>query len=157
MSIEISEEKRAFKTTSVFFLLVSFVVLGLLIFKVLAGGQKGNKTVNLQERAQVIGLQVMQIYFDQRQMMHQAPAQLKTTGGRDIASVPAAEVSIGFPLEGVMGVDPWGNPFQYKIKEATYPGETARILIYSKGENSSHMAEVSEEYDLVLDLPIPAT
>lgn len=157
MGIEISEEKRAFKSTSVIFLLTSFLVLGLLISRVFIGGQGTSKRANLNERAQIVGLQVMQIYFDQRELMRQVPAVPETTGGRGIASIAEIEVSMGFPLEGVMGVDPWGHPFQYKIKESSHPGEAARILIYSKGENNSRIAEASEGYDLVLDLPIPST
>lgn len=139
------------------FLLISFVALAVLLLKVISGGRGATETDLLGKKAHIVGLQIMQIYIDHRQMTHQAPAQLVDSGARGIASVGEASIEYSFPSEGFMGLDPWGNPFKYRVQEASEPGGGARLYLYSKGPPSKLITQTSSDEQLVLELPIPST
>jgi len=157
MSIEIIKEKQQFKSTSMIFMLLSIGAIFVLLLKVIYGGHGVAEKDLLEKKAHIVGLQVMQIYIDHRQMTHQAPAQLADSKIRGIASVGESAVEYNFPNEGLIGVDPWGNSFKYRIQEASEPGGRARISIYSKGPPSKLITKTLEEDSLVLELPIPST
>lgn len=85
-----------------------------------------------RQKAEVVGYQVAQIYREAAG----AEVGLAKKSDRNPASVAAVE---GFSMEnlrstGTMGIDPWGEPYRYRILSATKAGEV-RVLVWSLGPN----------------------
>lgn len=86
-----------------------------------------------RQKAEVVGYQVVQIY---REATKQNVA-LSKGGGRNPASVSE---NVDFKAEnirtvGTMGVDPWGEPYHYRILSADRSAGKVRILVWSAGPN----------------------
>lgn len=54
-------------------------------------------------------------------------------------------------LEGVMGRDPWGRPYRYKLLRSS-GGQPVRILVWSEGPNERSDTR-SSEFDIALSTP----
>lgn len=67
-------------------------------------------------------------------------------------SAPGNDGAPTFSLsEGVMGKDPWGRPYKYKLLRSM-DGQPVRILVWSEGANQTSDTEFSE-FEVALPAP----
>ena len=108
-----SEEKQDVADRSwIFPLLCLFLLVGLAVMP-LGRGSPEKKVIQARAKAEVLAYQVAQLYKESM-----APSEDFVTSGRGPASVrmPLASPSNLAPAEGLMGQDPWGRPYRYKIE-----------------------------------------
>lgn len=118
-----------------------------------------SKSVRARQKAEILGYQLVQLY---QENLKNGPTE-GNGGGRSIASVDTDLVE--FKPEGLMGLDPWGQPYRYIIQR---PGkDQVRVVIWSMGPNQKDDSQESSEKKLfspksddiqiVLNLPVGPT
>ncbi|WP_415061262.1 hypothetical protein [Bdellovibrio sp.] len=121
-----NEEKQEFKSSGV------LALLGLVGFSAAIIATPWNRQMQdsraeiALQKAEVVGYQVVQIYREAAKNSH--------TSGRNPASVEEASTAENLRSTGLMGTDPWGMPFRYRILSSDKAGHV-RILVWSSGPN----------------------
>ncbi|MEK2643861.1 hypothetical protein [Bdellovibrio sp. BCCA] len=147
-----NEEKQEFKSSGV------LALLGLVGFSTAIIATPWNRQMQdsrietARQKAEVVGYQVVQIYREaSKSHLHSN----KVTG-RNPASV---EESKGINPEnlrstGTMGIDPWGQPYHYRILSTDSLGRV-RILVWSAGPNQKiETADLDNEDAAVKEQPV---
>lgn len=85
-----------------------------------------------RQKAEVVGYQVAQIY-------HEASKTEGSLGGSSSRNPASVDGEGGLSLEnlrssGTMGMDPWGEPYRYRILSTEKSG-SIRVLVWSSGPN----------------------
>lgn len=127
-----TKEKQTFKSSG----LLSLV--GLMAFSSAIIATPWNRQIQdskseiARQKAEVVGYQVVQIYREAAKNSVKSPI----SSGRGIASVDESQAFSPENLRstGTMGVDPWGQPYRYRILSADKSGKV-RILVWSTGPN----------------------
>lgn len=104
------------------------------------------KVIQARAKAEVLAYQVAQLYKES--LESQGSSEEFVTSGRGPASVrmPSSETPVNAPAEGLMGQDPWGRPYRYKI--STEPD--GRLLVEMRSWGSEGPSGQSNE--IVLNL-----
>lgn len=125
-----NEEKQEFKSSGV------LALLGLVGFSAAIIATPWNRQMQdsrvevALQKAEVVGYQVVQIYREAAKNSHTSDSP----SGRIPASVGEASVAENLRSTGLMGTDPWGVPFRYRILSSDKAGHV-RILVWSSGPN----------------------
>lgn len=91
-----------------------------------------DRLISAKRHAEVLGYQVFEIYREAGRssassevINSRSPASMRTTGGD----------SLNFRDAGSIGIDPWGQPYRYKILSAA--GDQLKVQIWSAGPNKA--------------------
>jgi type II secretory pathway pseudopilin PulG len=94
------------------------------------------RIVGARRHAEVLGYQVFEIYNESGRssaasevLNSRSPASMRTTGGD----------SMNFREAGSIGIDPWGQPYRYKILSAAK--DQLKVQIWSAGPNKAFETE----------------
>lgn len=99
------------------------------------------------QKAEVVGYQVVQIY-------REASRQI-VSSGKAGSRVPASAVegeSENLRNTGTMGVDPWGQPYRYRILAGGHRENAVRILVWSSGPNKQVESKALDDEEKALDI-----
>jgi len=118
-----------------------------------------SKPLRARQKAEILGYQLIQLY--QENLKTSSQENLKNS--RSIASVDTDLVE--FKPEGLMGLDPWGQPYRYTIQKSGV--DQVRVVIWSMGPNQKDDSQESHDANLfspklddiqiVLNLPLGPT
>lgn len=137
---------------------VIFLSLILLILISVPWGTAWNesKVLRARNKAEVLGYQLAQLYQENFKKTLEGPKGL-----RNIASTDTDMVE--FKPEGLMGIDPWGQPYKYSIQQVS--PEQLRVTIWSMGPNlkddteandpnKSRFLSRTDDIQIVLNIPV---
>lgn len=147
-----NEEKQEFKSSGV------LALLGLVGFSTAIIATPWNRQIQdsrietARQKAEVVGYQVVQIYREASK-----PVLPSNKGsGRIPASVAESKSLSAERLRstGTMGLDPWGQPYHYRILSADQSGKV-RILVWSGGPNKKiETADLDNEEAALKEQPV---
>ncbi|MEN0057304.1 MAG: hypothetical protein AAGB31_00590 [Bdellovibrio sp.] len=149
-----NKEKQEFKSSG---MLVLFGLVGLSSAIIATPWNRQMQDSQLEaarQKAEVVGYQVVQIYREalknraaSEQALGRGPASVAEQDGVSLSSIRTT---------GTMGIDPWGQPYFYRILSADPSGKT-RILIWSAGPNQRvETAGLDDEEAALKDQPLYA-
>ena len=114
--------------------LASFSILGL-CFVALMVFLNQNQNVNTEKGLQTKALERVEIYA---QRLIDSKFMFEQTGRSGAVSRSlASEASKQEILEGKLGIDPWGHPFQYFVKKNANNPNAGKLIVWSKGEDNT--------------------
>ncbi len=127
------EQKQEFKSSGV------LTLLGLVGFSMALIATPWNREThdsrgeNVRQKAEVVGYQVVQLYREALKIQ----VSSGKSGERQPASVSGEQALSPENLRstGTMGLDPWGQPFHFRILSASQQEGKIRILVWSAGPN----------------------
>lgn len=136
-----NQEKQEFKSSGVLTLLGLVGISALIIATPWNRQVQDSAAENALQKAEVVGYQVVQIYREASR--NQGVFLDNSSGSRTPASATPAE-----PLRtvGTMGLDPWGQPYHYRILSAA-DAPKVRILVWSAGPNMKVETKTLEDED----------
>lgn len=116
---------------------------------------KSAELVRAKQKAEIVAYQIVQIY---KEAQHDVPAPQPVAQSRGLASVgappavPVGGVLREFKNQGLMGRDPWGQSYNYRIINLE---SGPRLLVWSVGPNGKLDNEdfLSDEPAEALSLP----
>lgn len=85
-----------------------------------------------RQKAEVVGYQLVQIYRESIKVS--LPSDKGSSRGPASVQSPNQDPSRNLRSVGTMGVDPWGEPYHYRILSTGRDG-SMRILVWSPGPN----------------------
>lgn len=144
-----NEKKQEFKSFGV------LTLLGLVGFSTAIIATPWNRetgdsrTENARQKAEVVGYQVVQLYREASKIQV-SPGK---PGERQPASVSGEHTLSPENLRstGTMGMDPWGQPYHYRILSAPKVEGKIRILVWSAGPNkkvdTAHLEDEAKPLD----------
>lgn len=147
-----TKEKQEFKSSGV------LTLLGLVGFSTAIIATPWNRQIEdsrgelARQKAEVVGYQVVQIY-------REAAKNSASPSSKKVRNPASVEDSQAFSPEnlrstGTMGVDPWGQPYRYRIISADALGKV-RILVWSSGPNQKvETASLDNEEAPVKEQPL---
>lgn len=123
------------------------------------GSWSDSKSVRARQKAEILGYQLLQIY---QENLDGSSENQKSS--RSIASIDNDQVE--FKPDGLMGMDPWGQPYHYSIQKAGR--DQVRVVIWSKGPDQkddsqrssageSLFSSKSDDVQIVLNIPVDST
>lgn len=137
------EEKQELKDGSwIFPLLCLGLLMGLTVLP-LGRSSPEEKVVRARAKAEVLAYQVAQLYKESL-----AGSEDFSTDGRGPASV-RAPIQAGTPMppaEGLMGQDPWGQPYRYKIESL----EDGKLSVQMRSMGPGRKTAGGSEEDIVV-------
>lgn len=144
-----NEQKQEFKSSGV------LALLGLVGFSTAIIATPWNRQIqdsrseNARQKAEVVGYQVVQIYRE--------ASKTQASGDKSSGRLPAS-VSEEHSLSpenlrstGTMGMDPWGQPYRYRILSTEAKTGKIRILVWSTGPNQKIETAFLDDEDKPLD------
>lgn len=140
-----NEEKQEFTDKSWVFPLICLTLLvGLAVFP-LGRSSSEEKVVRARAKAEVLAYQVAQLYKESL-----VSSEDFTTIGRGPASVraPIGVPSEATPAEGLMGQDPWGQAYRYRIVAA----EDGKVSVEMRSLGPSGGGPVGDNDDIIINL-----
>lgn len=139
-----TKEKQIFKSSGLLSLLGLMGFSTAIIATPWNRQMQDSKAEMARQKAEVVGYQVVQIYREAAKNS----ANLSETPGRGIASVDESRAFSPENLRstGTMGVDPWGQPYRYRILSADNEGKV-RILVWSTGPNQKAETNALDDED----------
>lgn len=109
------------------------------------------KTVKARQKAEVLAYQLVQLYQENLRIIPDLPSN----GGRLPASVDTDLVE--FRPQGLMGIDPWGHPYEYLLQKNS-DNKFIKVTIRSSGPDGKTEAPeghvVSDDVRIVLNIPL---
>lgn len=105
-----AEENHKFTTFDSVIVLALFVVVSALIVSIVSNATADQRELLAKERSQQLAIQILAGGY--KSFLHD-DVKLFTMSGRQ----PASESEISIPIEGRIGMDPWGKPYYYRILE----------------------------------------
>lgn len=147
-----NELKQEFRSSGLLSLLGLVVVAGTIVATPWNRQIQDSRIEAARQKAEVVGYQVAQIYREAAN----SEASLQEVSGRKPASTGGEG---GISMEnlrstGTMGIDPWGEPYRYRILSAGAPG-AVRVLIWSGGPNKKvETANLDDEEIQVSEQPV---
>lgn len=141
-----TKEKHEFKTSGVL-LLLGLVVLSAAMIAVPWNRRTQDSRVKAaRQKAEVVGYQVVQIY---RESIEVSVSGDTKPLGRGLASVQESNSFLqNLKNEGTMGIDPWGEPYHYRLLSSDKTG-FMRVLVWSSGPNKKMETIESVSEDMV--------
>ncbi|KYG69140.1 hypothetical protein AZI87_07945 [Bdellovibrio bacteriovorus] len=127
-----NEQKQEFKSSGV------LALLGLVGFSTAIIATPWNRQIQdsrselARQKAEVVGYQVIQIYREATKSAansHMPKTRIPASVAEETALSPENIRSTG-----TMGVDPWGQPYKYRILSGNQVGKI-RIVVWSSGPN----------------------
>jgi type II secretory pathway pseudopilin PulG len=132
------EKIQALKTSGLIGMLSLMIIIGALVFWPWRLDTRSAELVRAKQKAEIVAYQIIQIYKEAQTDFTSEGEEQPVAQKRGLASIKGKPaISAGgllkeFKNNGTMGVDPWGQPYQYRIiKIETGP----RLLVWSKGPN----------------------
>lgn len=125
-----NKENQQFKSSG---LLLVLALVGLSVFVALTpwdSASRLGKKGTAKQKAEVVGYQILQNY--RSTIAHTVSPIEAQARGIASASTPVEDV---FKKEGVIGLDPWGQPYSYKVHESIKGPKRSLLIVWSKGEN----------------------
>jgi len=125
-SNQLNQEKQILSISSILSVL-AFIVASCILFGPMLMSSKDQDRQKALGKAQSMGYQIA--ILDSKMALQAAndSQQLASTGERMPASQAEPEAS------GTLGVDPWGQPYHYKIR---HEGRQKVVDVWSTGENA---------------------
>jgi hypothetical protein len=150
-----TKENQQVKTGNILGVIALVLILLIMICLPWGGYFHESKVLRARSKAEVLGYQLAQIY---QENLKKTTESLKTS--RSIAS---DSEMVEFKPEGLMGIDPWGQPYKYIIQQVG--SEQLRVLIWSMGPNQKDDSDVadmqknvsaakSDDVQIVLNIPV---
>ena len=136
-----NQEKQEFKSSGVLTLLGLVGISALIIATPWNRQVQDSSVEHALQNAEVVGYQVVQIYREASRTQGQYLA--KSSKDRMPASAAPAEA---LRSTGTMGLDPWGQPYHYRILSAP-DAPKVRILVWSAGPNKKVETKELEDED----------
>lgn len=124
------KEKQEFRSSGLLSLLGLIVLSMTIIATPWNRHIEDSKTQIALQKAEVVGYQVVQVY---REAIKVSLSTNKDTS-RQPASIHDPEVIQNLRNTGTVGVDPWGQPYRYRILPPKN-SDTVKILVWSTGPN----------------------
>jgi len=153
-----NKENQHVKLSSILGVLALSLVLLLMLSLPSSAPWNESKALRARQKAEILGYQLVQLY---QENLKSSSDSLKNV--RSIASVDTDLVE--FKPEGLMGLDPWGQPYRYIIQKAEK--DQVRVVIWSMGPNQKDDSEEStdkklfspksDDIQIVLNLPVGPT
>lgn len=137
-----TEEKHDLMAKAWLFQFLAMGVILSLAFVPWGRSSPEEKVLKARARAEVLAYQVAQLYRESLNDQQVVPASQ-----RGPASIPAAEDAT--PAEGLMGQDPWGRAYSYRIVPVN---GRLRVEMKSAGPDGSPDGEKGDDILLVLTL-----
>ncbi|MBX3039810.1 MAG: hypothetical protein KF789_03750 [Bdellovibrionaceae bacterium] len=139
------EEKQEFKDKSWIFPLICLSLLVGLAILPLGRSSPEEKVVRARAKAEVLAYQVAQLYKESL-----VSSEDFATTGRGPASVraPIGSPSAATPAEGLMGQDPWGQAYRYRIVAA----EDGKVSVEMRSLGPSGGVAGRAAEDIVINL-----
>jgi len=139
-----NEEKQVFTDKSWIFPLICLSLLVVLAVLPVGRSSPEEKVVRARAKAEVLAYQVAQLYKESLVVSEDF-----TTSGRGPASVrvPIATLATATPAEGLMGQDPWGQAYRYRI----LPRDDGKLSVEMRSLGPSRGAQESGD-DIVINL-----
>lgn len=128
-----NKENQEFKSSGVILVLC---LVGLCLFVAIAPwspAEKVGKTGAAKQKAEVVGYQILQSY----KTFEASKSTKADYQKRGVASVSESSGEV-FKDQGVIGSDPWGRSYSYKLHKVSEPNSTEQkpvLLVWSKGED----------------------
>jgi hypothetical protein len=118
--------------------IVGIILVGIAVF-VLNTMEKSNDHVQALSRAEKYAQQLIENGFqgDFQDMME------ASSGGRTLASAETPQV-----LEGGIGLDPWGYPFQYLVNKKDTAAD-GQVIVWSGGPDNQFQTEIKKIKELL--------
>ena len=140
-----NEEKQEFTDKSWVFPLICLTLLVGLAVLPLGRGSSEEKVLRARAKAEVLAYQVAQLYKESL-----VSSEDFTTTGRGPASVraPIGAPAAATPAEGLMGQDPWGQAYRYRIVAA----EDGKVSVEMRSLGPNGGATSSRADDIVINL-----
>jgi type II secretory pathway pseudopilin PulG len=150
------EKNQALRTSGIISVLSLVAVVAVMVLWPWSLDTKSIELVRAKQKAEVIAYQIVQIYKEAQVDVPQVQPEISQKRG--LASVKASPaISAGgvlreFKNQGLMGVDPWGQSFQYRIINFE---AGPRLLVWSAGPNGvlDNQDFLSEDPHEALALP----
>lgn len=125
-----NKENQQFKSSG---LLLVLALVGLAVFVALTpwdSASKLGKKGTAKQKAEVVGYQILQNY--RSTVTHSASSIEVQARGIASESTPVEGI---FKKEGAIGLDPWGQPFSYRVHESAKGPKKSLLIVWSKGED----------------------
>ena len=151
-----TKENQQVKIGNILGVIALFLILLAMVALPWGGYLNESKVLRARSKAEVLGYQLVQIY---QENLKKTADNLKNS--RSIASADTDMVE--FKPEGLMGIDPWGQPYKYTIQQLGR--DQLRVLIWSTGPNlkddsssgnaqKNVSAAESDDVQIVLNIPV---
>ena len=132
-------KKQQFKTIDMVVVIVMLVALVGIGAGIVRHNNTHDPTSRVQRMAENISSQLLNL---DRKKFHSASVN-STSGERDPSSNAQKSRSIRLGPEGIIGLDPWGQPFDYRFVEDS-SGQWTHLIVWSRGPDSVTSKSVSE-------------
>lgn len=128
-----NKEKHEFRSSAVLSLLGLVALSAILIAAPWNRQMKDTGVQIALQKAEIVGYQVVQIYREAIKVSLSSNKAAESSG-RQPASIPTEGLHKNLRSVGTLGVDPWGQPYHYRILPSERAG-FVRILVWSSGPN----------------------
>lgn len=119
-----THKKQGFTSLDTILCLSAILALAVLIVPIFAKHSSSQAQASVIAKAQKLSYEILK----EVQLAQQAANNI---GKRQIASSEDKSIS----MEGIIGTDPWGNPFHYRVLKNLY-GQPTHLVVWSRGSNS---------------------
>ncbi len=151
-----SKQNQYVKISGIIGVLGLALILLLMLSMPWNGSWSDSKSLRARQKAEILGYQLLQIY---QENLDGSSENQKSS--RSIASIDSDQVE--FKPVGLMGMDPWGQPYHYSIQKSGH--DQVRVVIWSKGPDQkddsqssssgeSLFSSKSDDVQIVLNIPI---
>lgn len=133
------EELKDDQTLASVSFILGLILVGVAVF-VLNTMEKSSDHVQALARAEKYAQQLIESGFqsDYQELMDLAPSANRTLASADQPQI----------LEGGIGLDPWGYPFQYYVSKKE-TGAEGEIVVWSGGPDNTFQTEIKKVRDLM--------
>lgn len=139
-------KNQQFKTIDMVILIVMLVVLGGISMGIVRHNKSQDPTRQVFRMAENISFQLLNL---DRKKFHSAH-EIEPTGERTPSSSAQKNRSVRLGPEGTIGLDPWGQPFEYRFIENA-EGQWTYLIVWSRGPDSVASKPVSDwTYDFLV-------
>lgn len=133
------EETKDDQTLASVSFIVGLILVGVAVF-VLNTMEKSSDHVQALARAEKYAQQLIESGF---QSDYQELMDLEPSASRSLASAERPQI-----LEGGIGLDPWGYPFQYYVNKAE-AGAVGEVILWSGGPDNKFQTEIKKVKELI--------
>ncbi|MGZ3769243.1 MAG: hypothetical protein ACXVCP_06365 [Bdellovibrio sp.] len=127
-----NKEKQEFRSSGILTLL-GLVGLCAILIATPWNRQINNDQIEIARlKAEVVGYQVVQIYKESLKVSQQS--NKNTNLRRPASSVVSEKNAASLRNIGTMGMDPWGEPFHYRLLSSD-EAKITKVLVWSSGPN----------------------
>lgn len=132
-------KKQQFKTVDMVIVITVLVALGGVGIGIVRHNHTPDPTSRVQRMAENISSQLLNL---DRKKFHSSLANA-SSGERDPSSDAQKSRSVRLGPEGIIGEDPWGQPFEYRFVEDS-KGHWTHLIVWSRGPDTVASKAVSD-------------